>query len=722
MSVGDKLPLIEIPPDTLSTIWNTFLTKEFTVNGSLKGEYKRNTLEFTGRGSISAQFRVKPQIIHSASTITIAKSEFQAAAQSFHGQVLRFRHTEIPTQTEVDEISRYALLQNPTTKIANPRLEDFLHIEFIFGSNIQADSLLCKVLAIVPDVVVTMRPIKGFAIVTTAMSIRLLKKAEKEFETGFLTLDQESRVVPLHQSDPKAKLYTLVGIWVSGLEVGEGSASFQTCQVEDKAKRLIQQEDQKAKSLNDPRVLAAVLRFLFTIDIKSRMSPQPHNEHPLSFLLVNFSTPLPQFLEARLKDRENKWMAVESSCSASRHVMRPVRFRLDLSAGACSCCSFFQRFSNQPDVRCRSRREMSKENAQYNCEIEKNELTQRLPEHKLISSQNSLDLPFKIPPKMSEKGSRNLYETMQLPSNYLNEFSDALSFKDNEAPGHRQSTEDSTMSKAAITPKQQTSVSSTGSSGMHSGQHARYRARQRLGTYSWGDQFPSCSGNVSLVRTSEYGATSSASKNSSFLGYVVVEQQKQIQALQQQLATLVEAMKSITNNGNTGTSMENVVKMYEGKEVMSERDNIDCATSFKNAARMIANEDINLPLQSSQRKKSEVIHLKKHKGPIILKKNQVKLAKGQERNTSDSNHSIKIRVQGGNTRSIKQDLPMIGSTVIKIPNGRLSNIKEMNESVSTIIDDEMRYREVYTKPLAGSNEWSIDLPRIYYDPSLQTTH
>eukprot|EP00826_Nyctotherus_ovalis_P064070 TRINITY_DN9394_c0_g2_i9.p1 TRINITY_DN9394_c0_g2~~TRINITY_DN9394_c0_g2_i9.p1 ORF type:complete len:742 (+),score=92.07 TRINITY_DN9394_c0_g2_i9:798-3023(+) len=718
MSVGDKLPLIEIPPDTLSTIWNTFLTKEFAVDGSLKGEYRKNALEFTGRGSINAQFRVKPQIIHSASTITIAKAEFQATAQSFYSQALHFRHAEIPTQTEVDEISKYALVQCPTTKVASPKLEDFLHIEFIFGSNIQADSLLCKVLAIVPDVVVTMRPIKGFAIVTTTMSIRLLKKAEKEFETGFLTLDQESRVVPLHQSDPKAKLYTLIGIWVSGLEVGENSASSQMYQTEDKAKRLIQQEDQKAKSLNNPRVLAAILRFLFTIDIKSRMSPQPYNENPLSFLLVNFSTPLPQFLEVRLKDRENRWMAIESSCSVSRYVVRPVRFQLDLNAGACSCYSFFQRFSNQQDTRCRSHREMSKENVQCNYKVEKNELTQRLPEQKLISSQSPLDLPFKIPSKMSGKGSRNLYETMQLPSNCLSEFNGTL-ILNNKAPAHKQNTEDPSTNKAIITPKQQTSVSSSAtSSGMYSTQHARYRARQRLGTYSWGDQFPSYSGNVSLVRTSEYGAVSSASKNSSFLGHIVVEQQKQIQALQLQLASLVEAMKSITKNGSAGTGMENVLKGYESKEIMDEKVNVNCTSSFKNAARMIANEDINLPLQNSQRKKSEVIHLKKHKGPIILKKSQVRLANGQERNLPDSNHSIKIRVQAGNTHSTKQDLPMIGSTVIKIPNGRLSNIKEINESVSTILDDEMRYREVYTKPLTGCNEWSIDLPRIYYDPSL----
>ena len=185
-----------------------------------------------------------------------------------------------------------------TEKVSDPKLMNYINFESIFLPDIKGEKLLCKILTLLPDISITIRPIKGFAVVTTAMSIKLLQKTQtnntKKFATGFLTLDQESRVVPLDQSDPKVKVYTLIGIWVSGLEIDSSYIP-----AEDKVQRLIQQEDHKAKSLNDPRVLEAILRFIFCNDIKSRMSPppKPYEKNSASFLLVNFSNPLPQFLE-----------------------------------------------------------------------------------------------------------------------------------------------------------------------------------------------------------------------------------------------------------------------------------------------------------------------------------------------------------------------------------------------------------------------------------------
>jgi len=652
---------------------------------------------------VNAQFRVQPQVIHSASTIEITKTEFQSILQRFYERLIRFQHSPITNQEEIDEIVKCTSVKEIREKVVNPNITDFINFEYIFASNTQSDTLLCKALTIIPDITITMRPIKGFAIVTTPISIRLLKKSKvhKGFDTGFLTLDQESRVVPLHQSDPKVKLYTLIGIWVSGLEMDENPLLVQVNQSEDKVKKLIQQEDHKAKFLNNSKVLAAALRFMLSADIKSRMSPQPFNENPLSFLLVNFSTPLPQFLEVRLKDRDNSWMVTESLHSISKHALKSIRFQLNLDKSQCYKIS--HALYNYQDYRqqCNSHRDMNKENS-YFVYKPKGELTQRLTENKIVSNEHPLDLPFKIPP--NAKGS--LYETMQLPNNFLSDI--------NRVP-FQETTRDSSLNKInVITPKQQNSAnSSTASSGVYNSvKNTKHRSRQRLGTYSWGDQFPSYSGNVSLVRTSEY--TASASKNSSFLGQIVIEQQRQIQVLQQQLATLVETMKSITKN-NGSSSVERMNEMI-GE---SRPTKVDYTNSFKNAARMIANEDINFPLQNNQKKKTEAINnnMKKHKGPIILKKSQVKFTKEQD--NSDINPSIRIKVQSGNMHPVKKDLPIRGSTIIKVPAGRLSNIKEMNESVSTITEDEVKYKEVYTKSM--NNEWSIDLPRIYYDPTLNSS-
>ena len=99
---------------------------------------------------------------------------------------------------------------NTDTRIDGSSLIDYFNFNYTFIPDKQNNKLLCKLLAIIPNVIFTVKPIKRFAVVTTPMSIQLLQKSHRGFETGFLTLDQEGRIVPLDQNDPKVKVYTLI--------------------------------------------------------------------------------------------------------------------------------------------------------------------------------------------------------------------------------------------------------------------------------------------------------------------------------------------------------------------------------------------------------------------------------------------------------------------------------------------------------------------------------
>ena len=113
-------------------------------------------------------------------------------------------------------------------------------------------------------------------------------------------MDQERRLVVLDCLDVKAKTYPLIGIWVAGLY-----------------------EHNTRTTIKNHRVMASILRFLFSEEIKLRISPRTDNEIP-TFLLIDFTgaeTNMPQFFEFNLTESDqkadNNWLVLENSFSTS---------------------------------------------------------------------------------------------------------------------------------------------------------------------------------------------------------------------------------------------------------------------------------------------------------------------------------------------------------------------------------------------------------------------
>ena len=81
--------------------------------------------------------------------------------------------------------------------------------------------LLSKVVTILPNFQYELKPIATLKVVANPLARFLFQKPTKGqptkprgFETGFLTLDDEKRVLPFMENDHVAMQYPLVGIWV----------------------------------------------------------------------------------------------------------------------------------------------------------------------------------------------------------------------------------------------------------------------------------------------------------------------------------------------------------------------------------------------------------------------------------------------------------------------------------------------------------------------------
>ena len=94
------LPGIEIPSETLSRIWNTFISKHLSVSGPLKGQFEMGIIKFTGMGTIHGQFKAKPQKINTASSIQITKMEFQAMFNSFYKRISHLEYSDDLSEEE----------------------------------------------------------------------------------------------------------------------------------------------------------------------------------------------------------------------------------------------------------------------------------------------------------------------------------------------------------------------------------------------------------------------------------------------------------------------------------------------------------------------------------------------------------------------------------------------------------------------------------------------
>lgn len=397
LTVDEFLPSVEATPALLARLWSICVGTESAGMGTIHGSFEcteghsrircddctvaKHHTKTKEQPTIEARFYVKtqknPNSFQTASALQTSKAELQNVCDDLRLSITRYKRAKIASREEADEIAKNISSgpeekkkhtdcpddakssaktshRLPEEKVLEPTMADFMRLLYIVSADQITHKLMCKILALVPDLSVCMYPIKGFAVVTTPMSIKLLQSDSRpsSFQTGFLTLDQERRIVPLHPADPQAKVYTLVGVWVAGLpnvaaqaeefaanESVHKSKSAEPMSKDMKLKKIAEREDKKARYLNHPLVMAAILRFLFTDEIKSRMSPKPKTNENASpcYLLVHFTgaTALPQFLEFRLKsDRENgnSWALLESAHSLPREpksgAFKPVRLKL----------------------------------------------------------------------------------------------------------------------------------------------------------------------------------------------------------------------------------------------------------------------------------------------------------------------------------------------------------------------------------------------------------
>ena len=134
------------------------------------------------------------------------------------------------------------------------------------------------------------QPLKLVSSPLTAQLIQEIKGRKGKFQTGFLTLDQSKRVLPMLVTDPMAYRCGLVGMWATGIPLPS---------------QLL--DSSRYSALTHPLVWTAAIRYLQSTTIKDRVSPSPEQN---TFLFIHFSANT-KFYEVSTLD-EAMWCTVQS--------------------------------------------------------------------------------------------------------------------------------------------------------------------------------------------------------------------------------------------------------------------------------------------------------------------------------------------------------------------------------------------------------------------------
>ena len=460
----------------------------------MNGEHRSNSNTLT-LGSIEAHYNI---LTHdNALNLQITKSQLRTLCDRLQERIAKPKYKDNVTKKELEEMSNY--ISNEINKVLlDPLLTDYMMAQCLFA--VDKEKLLCKVLVLVPDIVINLNKIKNFSVSINALSLKLSK--DKSFQTGFITLDREGRVVALHQSDPKFKVYAIIGIWVSGLS-----------SVNAQYKNFL--------------VIGALLRFLFMEDIKLRTASQSKGLKT-SYLLVDFSESSIQFFEFRLKKRDNSWILLESSHEViMREECKEIKIQLDNKH--CRSYKFSQIIPLSNKVRSHSQRHDSKHNTISSKTIIAD--TQRFKEnkHEVTKGKNVTACKFQINSIRGPIKILKIRDSLQNTKN-IKDFSSSNASQCNINEIYK-----SPPNKSGITSRESGSTQ--------------------------------CTGGLSGVKSAESGGLSSAGKSAPYLGRIVLEQQKQIQKLQQQLSSLAKIMQEMTNKERNCfvTDLEDIEKLLNNK-------------------------------------------------------------------------------------------------------------------------------------------------------------
>jgi hypothetical protein len=179
---------------------------------------------------------------------------------------------------------------------------DLCRAMFLFCKDKYLGLLLrCEILF--PHTNLLFSPIQSLKLVSCPLTKRLIQK-EEGFNRGYLTMDQNSRIVPLDVSDQMVGRYPIVGIWVKGIPM-TNSANVNI-------------------NLVHPLVWSACLQFILNKEFKEKVSASPSS---CCFLFIDFSDKVKFFEVSCQKPPAWKTTSFSAEVSMNRELQSlPVQF------------------------------------------------------------------------------------------------------------------------------------------------------------------------------------------------------------------------------------------------------------------------------------------------------------------------------------------------------------------------------------------------------------
>lgn len=549
MDIDSFLPTIEFHSSILTKFWNLTTTK-IKDKGLLAGYVDGQTIKYRDGPPdkklqrIETKFAIKPQ-----SDSQISKDQLQKMCQELKNSLSNFRKSKLLGKEEHQEISECSSNNvSLDEKTQNPDIQDFIKLDYIFYPDQSTKKLFWKAFAIIPDIKLSLCPIKGFGLAKIPMTIKLLQK-KALCRTGFLTLDQEKRLIPLHPSDPQVNVFPLVGIWATG----EGNMQ------------------------QDPLVYAAMLRFLFSEQIKSRVSPNGQ-----SSLLLYFphSQELPQFYEFQFSGQNNSWKLIESLNEVTgENNKKPIKVAIQChklknpTSGLYSIKKFPILFQSKN----------TKENVEPNT----------LSRNAVVTNNHSNTK--EVQTKAIKKIIMNV-GAMTTRGNSETRLANIHDSRDSEVSPGMDGVEEGVKGSKPYISRQKDGLISHPTSCRTSFKNYHFAKENRLET-----EYPSVSENASLIRTPDYSIQTSpnSEKSSVILHKIIMEQQKQIQSMQQQLMLYTQELDTIkhVDSRSNRSSFASLTSFGNRADTSAER----CLTQRNSIDRSQASGlDNNLTLPSSR--------------------------------------------------------------------------------------------------------------------------
>lgn len=203
LRMQSMLPQFKLTSDVMRALWEYSIDPDTRLTGVITA-FKYSPLHFLslkatdiiwlrkGENLPSADYlmHLAPQAADSAESLQVEDKVFDSMMRSVHRRIER-----------------------------NQGLEplDICRACIAFTADETTQRLLMKCEILYPAITLQFTPISSLKLVSTPLSSKLSKGSASKYQSGFLTLDQSGRGLPLLESDPLVLQYPIVGIWVTGI-------------------------------------------------------------------------------------------------------------------------------------------------------------------------------------------------------------------------------------------------------------------------------------------------------------------------------------------------------------------------------------------------------------------------------------------------------------------------------------------------------------------------